>query len=88
MTLNNIESVEIYSKPSCPFCVKAKELLSLRGIPFDEYIAGNDVSREDIQNRLNVMGVNVEVRTVPQIFASIGGEWHYIGGFTELSKIQ
>lgn len=31
-----IKSVEIYSKPNCFFCVRAKEILSDLGIPFVE----------------------------------------------------
>lgn len=87
MKLSQIESVEIYSKSSCPFCVRAKQLLDANNISYDEYLVGTHVSKEDIQSRVDAMGVNVEIKTVPQIFVSINGNWVYIGGFTELSKI-
>lgn len=88
LSINQIDSVEIYSKPGCPFCVKAKELLESRNVPYDEYMVGRDVSKQDIQSRVDAMNVNVEIRTVPQIFAQIGNDWHYIGGFDELNALR
>lgn len=88
MNINNIESVEIYSKNTCPFCVKAKEYLEKRDIPYNEYIVNRDVSKADIQSRVDAMGINVEIRTVPQIFAEIGSDWVYIGGYTDLVKLS
>lgn len=88
ITLNKIESVEIYSKSACPFCVKAKRLLETHNIPYDEYIVGRDVSKEDIQTRVDAMGISVEVKTVPQIFALSNLEWFYIGGYTDLAKLS
>lgn len=89
LRLNDIESVEIYSKDSCPFCVKAKQFLSQHDIPYDEYLVGSGVTRNDIQSRVDAMeGVNVEIRTVPQIFAQVGSDWHYVGGYTELQALE
>lgn len=87
--LSDIESVEIYSKSACPFCVKAKSFLDKRDIPYDEYLVGTGATREDIQSRVDSMdGVNVQIRTVPQIFAQVGSDWHYVGGYDELSKVR
>jgi glutaredoxin len=86
--LSQIEAVEMYSKPNCPYCVRAKEFLSKRDIPFDEYLVGNAVMKRDIQNRVDGMGLSVQIRTVPQIFAQVGNEWHYIGGYDELSQVR
>ena len=36
----------IFTKRQCPSCVKAKSLLSLRGISYNETIIGEDVLRE------------------------------------------
>lgn len=84
--MKQIESVEMYVRGSCPFCVKAKELLRQRGIPVDVYEVGRDVSKEDIQSRVDAMGLNVQIRTVPQIFAEIKNQedWEYIGGHDDL----
>lgn len=70
-------SATIYSKPSCPFCVKAKNLLQTQGIPFKEIIVGADVTKEEVSEY-----VGREITTVPQIL--IDGE--YVGGYTDLAQ--
>ena len=70
--------VEIYTTPSCPFCVRAKRLLQARGIAYDEIdVAGDPDLRADLIQRTGR-------RTVPQIF--IDGE--PIGGFEELAALD
>ena len=70
--------VEIYTTPSCPFCVRAKRLLQARGIPYDEIdVAADPDLRADLVQRTGR-------RTVPQIF--IDGE--PIGGFEELAALD
>ena len=70
--------VEIYTTPSCPFCVRAKRLLEARGIAYDEIdVAGDPALRADLVQRTGR-------RTVPQIF--IDGE--PIGGFEELAALD
>lgn len=67
------ESITVFSKPGCPFCAKAKQLLIDEGLQYEEVILGKDattVSLRAISNR----------STVPQIF--IGGK--HIGGSEEL----
>lgn len=83
-----LESVEMYTKSACPFCVKAKQLLDSKDIPYDSYEVGQGVTKEDIQSRVDAMGVNTEIRTVPQIFAEVEGsdDWLYIGGYQELKN--
>lgn len=78
----------IYTKPSCPYCVKAKALLKEKNIPITESVVGADVSKADIQKIVDDMGVKTEIRTVPQIFlVNIATDSiEYIGGFTELDK--
>jgi len=51
----------IYTKPDCNFCVKAKDLLNLRGEPFMEI----DVSKD---NRAKEKIKSLGFKTVPQIF--------------------
>ena len=70
--------VEIYTTPSCSFCVRAKRLLQARGIPYDEVDVADDPDlRADLVQRTGR-------RTVPQIF--IDGE--PIGGFEELAALD
>lgn len=67
----------LYTKPNCPFCVRAKKLLSDKGIEITEV---NAVDNRDklIEEVTKVTGS--APKTVPQIWL---GE-QYIGGFTEL----
>lgn len=64
----------IWSKDNCPFCVKAKELLSINSILFDERVLGEKWSKQDL------LKVVPNARTVPQIFI----DNVYIGGYTDL----
>lgn len=70
--------VIVYSGPSCPYCFRAKRLLSERGIAFEEIdVAG------DPQQRVAMMEASGR-RTVPQIF--IDGK--PIGGYDELAVLD
>jgi len=63
--------VEIYTKFTCPFCVRAKHLLTKKDVEFTEYdITMNAAKRQEMVDRAP------GARTVPQIFingAAIGG---------------
>ena len=70
--------VEVYTTPSCPFCVRAKRLLEARGIAFVEFdVATDDALRAEIIQRTGR-------RTVPQIFI----DERAIGGFEELAALD
>lgn len=64
----------IWSKDNCPYCVQAKNLLSQKGIAYEERKIGDGWTREDLLEAVP------NARTVPQIF--LDGE--LVGGFTEL----
>lgn len=68
-------AVCIISKPGCPFCSKAKEMLSQKDISFDEISVGHNASLRSVRA---ITGLD----TVPQIF--INGQ--HIGGSEELEK--
>ena len=66
-------SVSIITKPGCPFCSKAKALLEVKGLPYEEIILGKDASTTSVRA--------ITGRTsVPQVF--IGGK--HIGGSDDL----
>lgn len=65
----------IWSINNCPYCAKAKDLLSQKGIPFEERNI-----HEGTWTRAQLLESVPTARTVPQIF--LYGE--YIGGYTEL----
>ena len=64
----------VWSKPACPFCVKAKNLLNSKGIEYEEK---NIAEGYQIQDLLEMVP---NARTMPQIWL---GEEH-IGGYYEL----
>jgi glutaredoxin 3 len=73
-----VTRVDIYTTPSCSFCVRAKRLLDARGIPFREIdVADDDDLRAEIIARTGR-------RTVPQIFI----DGRSIGGFEELAALD
>ena len=64
-------SVQIYTTPTCPYCVKAKTLLQRKGVAFEEIdVAQDPVLRQQVSEKAGGR------TTVPQIFIkglSIGG---------------
>lgn len=69
--------VEIYSKPSCPFCVQAKGLAEREGHELTYKMLDEDFSREELFETFP------GARTFPQII--VNGE--KIGGFTEYKAL-
>ncbi|QIM65097.1 glutathione peroxidase [Frederiksenia canicola] len=68
-------SVTIFTKPGCPFCIKAKLLLDAKGLAYEEILLGRDASTTSVRA---ITGKT----SVPQIF--IGGQ--HIGGSDDLEK--
>ncbi|AOA59232.1 glutaredoxin 3 [Acinetobacter larvae] len=71
--------VKVYSTNSCPYCVRAKQLLERKGIAYTEI----NLSNEDPEVRMTLMQ-KTKHRTVPQIF--INDE--FIGGFDQLYALE
>lgn len=71
--------VEIYTWASCPFCIRAKHLLSQKGIAYTEYsIDGDEAARAVMASRARGR------RSLPQIFIND----QPIGGCDELHSLQ
>ena len=69
-------SIVIYSKPNCPYCVKAKSLLKNLDLEFEEKMFGQDFhSAEDLCE-----AVGKKVRTMPQVMI----DDELIGGYNQL----
>ncbi len=68
--LKNSSKIVIYTKDSCPYCVKAKALLKMKNAAFEEIkVTSDDILQEMIKKSMGR-------RSVPQIFIndqSIGG---------------
>ncbi|WP_265501848.1 glutaredoxin 3 [Paracoccus beibuensis] len=72
-------TVEIYTTRTCPFCIRAKQLLNQKGVSYSEIDVGADPSlRAAMTQRANGK------RTVPQIFV---GATH-VGGCDELYALD
>jgi glutaredoxin 3 len=71
--------VKVYTTDYCPYCDRAKALLTRRGIPFEEI----DVSDDD-QKRAWLVKATGGRRTVPQIF--IDGQ--PVGGSDEIHELD
>ena len=66
----------IWSKPDCPYCVRAKYEFDKRGIAYEERMIGFGWTKEQL------LEVVPNARSVPQIFID---ETH-VGGYTKLMK--
>lgn len=74
-----MKPVRIYTTPMCPYCVRAKSLLTKKGAAFDEIDVFMDAeARKEMED--NTGGA----RTVPQIF--IGDT--LVGGCDELHALE
>jgi glutaredoxin 3 len=71
--------ITVYTTDYCPYCVRAKELLKSRGIPYEEIQLSeeDDKAWDDLYERS-------KMKTVPQIFA----DGKIIGGYTELAALD
>ena len=76
---NTVAKVEVYTTTFCPFCTRAKSLLTRKGVAFDEI----DVTDDDAL-RTKMVEMAGGRRTVPEIF--INGK--IIGGFDELKALD
>jgi glutaredoxin len=68
----------IYSKGNCQFCEKAKALLKLKDVAFEEV-------RVDVDSSARQFLVDRGHRTVPQIYR--GGELFVEGGYNGLANL-
>ena len=66
----------IWSKPDCPYCVKAEKLLQLKGYEIEERKIGFGWNREQLFEAVP------NAKSVPQIFL----DGKYIGGHDDLVK--
>ena len=62
--------IVIYSKPNCPWCVKAKELMNKLNLEYSEKILDVDYTRDELRELVNGSAPvsMTPPLTVPQIF--------------------
>ena len=68
----------VWSKPACPFCVKAKNLLKSKGIEYEEK---NIAEGHNIQDMLALVP---NARTMPQVWV----DDQHIGGYDEVRALE
>ena len=73
-----MKPVEIYTTPTCPYCIAAKGLLKKKNVTYTEI----DVSRDPALR--DAMTTRAGRRSVPQIF--IGGK--HVGGCDDLHALE
>ena len=72
-------NVEIYTWSTCPFCIRAKGLLTKKGVQFTEYgIDGDEAARTKMAARGDGR------RSVPQIFIND----QHIGGCDDIYALE
>jgi glutaredoxin len=71
-----IGSVEIYTKPDCPYCTKAKHLLNTMSIPFSEQKLSVDFTREFLMDKYP------HAKSYPVVVV----DGFHIGGYSQLAE--
>jgi glutaredoxin 3 len=70
--------VVVYTKSYCPYCDRAKDLLTRKGVEFEEiYLDDHPGEYAELKQRTGMM-------TVPQIFI----DDQLVGGYTELAALD
>ncbi len=74
-----MQTVVLYTSPTCGYCQMAKRLLTAKGVSYQEIdVAGDPGKRAEMMQRSN------GGRTVPQIFI---GDTH-VGGFDDMNALE
>ncbi len=73
-----MNTVTIYSTPTCPYCLAAKALLRNKGVTF------NEISIEGDRSAASSLAERTGRRTVPQIFVGMT----HVGGFDDLNALE
>ena len=74
-----MKPVKIYTTTYCGYCVRAKDLLTRKGVKYEEL----DVTGDD-EMRSKLVEMSGGQRTVPQIFI---GDTH-VGGYSDLARLE
>ena len=75
-----VETIVIYTKESCPYCLSAKNLLRSKGCVYKEI----KVSGTDAKEFIEMVQLSGGLKTMPQIFINN----HHIGGFDALKDLN
>ena len=67
---------DMYTRPTCFWCVRAKHLLESKGISYRDL----DINNDDLRKELKIKAPGI--KTIPQIFK----DGKRIGGYEDLVK--
>ncbi len=67
-------------KDNCPYCTRAKALLDMKDIDYEEIKLGVDITLEEFSK------ITSGAKTVPQIWLTVSGADIFIGGYDDLVK--
>jgi glutaredoxin 3 len=71
--------IEIYTKFGCGYCTRAKQLLDVKGVSYEEFdVTYGGAKQKEMQERVP------QARTVPQIFI----DNMHVGGCDELMNLE
>ena len=73
-----MKEVKIYTKSTCPFCIKIKQFFTDKSVPFENVDLTNN------PDELAALKERTGMRTVPQVF--IGGE--LVGGCDDVLQLD
>ena len=79
MEFGSLTKVEIFTRATCGYCVRAKRLLDMRGAEYDEISIDGDNER-----RATMIGRANGRTTVPQIFI----DGRHVGGCDDLFELE
>lgn len=77
----------VYSKPQCPWCDRAKALLTSKGETYEEFILDVGQDKDPTKTYVSVAELKVVIpnaQTVPQILH----DGKLIGGYADLAKVM
>jgi glutaredoxin 3 len=79
-------NAEIYTKTMCPYCVKAKKILTQLNIPYEEYLISVNITEQSpganqhYVTRAQLLERAPDAKTVPQIWI----DGRHVGGCDDL----
>lgn len=74
-----MSSVKIYTKSTCPYSMRAKQLLDTKGVQYEEIVIDGDASKR--REMIDAAGGRT---TVPQVFI----DGRHIGGCDDLMELD
>ncbi len=80
-------TAEVYTKPNCPYCVRAKALLDQRGVAYTEnHVFVESAEQTEANRQALIERVTADTGSTPKTMPQIYLDGAYIGGHDDLVK--